>query len=92
MNKIMCCVYDSKAEAFLPPIFSETAATAIRSFVTAVAQEGHNFSLYAEDYTLMKLGEWNELSAEFNLELAPVALLTGLEARAMSAGRDTTSS
>lgn len=60
-------VYDSKAEAYLQPIFCVNRAVAIRSFTLAAQQEGHDFNRYAADYTLFQLGEWDPYSGNFNL-------------------------
>lgn len=55
-------VYDSKAEAYLPIFESATHATAIRSFETAVKQDGTPFNLYPGDYTLFCVGSKDELT------------------------------
>jgi len=55
-------VRDSKAEAFLPPFFAQTAGVAIRQFESAVNDESHDMHRFAEDYTLFELGEFDESS------------------------------
>lgn len=57
-------VFDSKAEAFLPPFFSPNRAVAIRSFTRAVQQEGSDFNLYAGDYTLFCIGSWDPVKGK----------------------------
>lgn len=54
-------VYDSKAEAYLPPFTSQTNATAIRSFEGAVQQENSQFRMHATDYTLFCIGDFDEV-------------------------------
>lgn len=70
-------VYDSKAEAFLPPIFYGAAGEAIRAFEAAANKEDHDFHRYAADYTLFETGTWDEttdihtsLEAKLNLGTA----------------------
>lgn len=53
-------VYDSKAEAYLPPFFLTTTALAIRSFETAANDQSHDFHKYAADYTLFKIGNYDD--------------------------------
>ena len=49
-------IYDSKAEAYLTPFFTDTDATAVRIFTSAATDEQHHFHKYAEDYTLFAIG------------------------------------
>lgn len=55
-------VYDSKAKAYMQPFFFKTQGLAIRAFSSAVQQADHEFSKFAEDYTLFHLGEFDEAS------------------------------
>lgn len=59
-------VYDSKAEAYLPPFFFTTTALAIRSFETAANQEEHDFHKYAADFTLFKIGNFDDHSGRID--------------------------
>lgn len=53
-------VYDSKAQAYLPPFCSPNDATAIRTFETAVSQEDHDFGRHAEDYSLWSIAMFDQ--------------------------------
>lgn len=53
-------VHDSKAEAFLQPFFSQTVATALRSFAQAAQDEQHQFHTHAGDYSLFQIAEYDE--------------------------------
>ncbi len=53
-------VYDSKAEAYLPPFFTTTPALAMRSFAAAANSEGHDFQNYAADYNLFQIGTFDD--------------------------------
>lgn len=67
-------IYDSKAEAFLPPFFMKSKGEAIRALSSHVADSNHNFSKYASDFTLFELGSWNDSSCEFVLHDAKQSL------------------
>lgn len=54
-------IFDSKAEAFLPPFTSRTNATAIRNFTAAANTEDHDFHTHAADYTLFQIGTFDEI-------------------------------
>ena len=75
----MFTVYDSKAEAFLQPFFSQSRGTAIRSFSEAANDEKHQFHRHAGDFTLFELGEFDQLTADVKQLQAPVKLGTALE-------------
>jgi len=72
-------VYDSKAEAYLPPFFVQSRGLAIRSFTDAANSADHNFSRYASDFTLFELGEWDDSNSVFTPHPAPVSLGTAIE-------------
>jgi len=70
-------IYDSKAEAFIQPFFSQATGAAIRSFESAANEESSDFHKYGADYTLFELGSFNQstgemiaLDAHINLGLA----------------------
>jgi len=67
-------IFDSKAEAFLQPLFASTTAVALRMFSSACKDESTEFHRFAGDYTLFELGEWFEDSGEFSMYEAKVNL------------------
>jgi len=56
-------VYDSKAEAYLPPFYAPTDGSALRSFETAANTPDHEFNKYSADYTLFHLGTFDDQTA-----------------------------
>lgn len=58
-------VFDSKAEGFIQPFYSQTTGTARRSFEQAVNSSEHEFHKYAGDYTLFELGEFDQSNGVF---------------------------
>lgn len=53
-------VYDSKAEAYLPPFYMRTTAEAIRAYEATCNDPESNMSRYPGDYTLFEIGEWDD--------------------------------
>ena len=72
-------VFDSKAEAFLPPFFAGTKGQAIRSFSDAVQDSGHAFSKHCSDYTLFELGLFDDSDANIIMLPTPVSLGIAIE-------------
>lgn len=71
-------VFDSKAEAFLPPFFARARGAGIRMFSEACRTPDHGFFAHAGDYTLFELGVWDDSSGNFTLHDAKVNLGNGL--------------
>lgn len=72
-------IYDAAAGAFTRPFFMQTDQQAQRAFLDLVNTEGEMVNKHPEDYTLFKIGNFNELSGEFG-DVHNLKLLTGLEA------------
>lgn len=64
MELELYAVYDSKLGAYLAPFATANHMTAIRQFDTAVSQEGHDFNIHAEDYSLWHLAKYAAESGE----------------------------
>ncbi len=64
-------IFDSKAQAYLQPFFSNNVETAKREFATAVNGEGQ-FNKYTEDYSMFLLGTFDQDDGTFILESAPI--------------------
>lgn len=74
-------VYDSKAEAYLPPWTAQSDGLAIRNFEDAIRQEGHAFRRHARDFSLFRVGTFNQASALLEHQV-PFALAAAHEVRA----------
>ena len=74
----ICAIYDSKAEAYLTPMYFQSTAQALRSFRDACNDDGSEFAKHPEDYTLFKLGEWDPRTGETALEATPIAVSVGI--------------
>ena len=71
-------VHDSAAAAYLPPFFEHRDQMAMRTFGHAVAQEGHQFCEYPQDYKLFCVGECDDAKGIFKPQ-PPHFLCSALE-------------
>lgn len=72
-------IYDSKAEAYLPPFILPKQAQAKRAFADCVNSESHQFGANPADYTLFELGTFNDEDGQHLLHRANISLGNGLE-------------
>ncbi len=66
-------IYDTKAEAFLPPFFCPTSGVAIRNFEAAANEQGHAFNKHATDYNLFELGTFDDVTGIITSLKAPIS-------------------
>lgn len=88
MVHLIFSVYDSKAAAYLPPFIIPTQDMASRTFGDALLAKDHQFSRNPADYTLFRLGNFDDSSAEIILEPAPVNVYNGLELKSSLETKD----
>lgn len=72
-------VYDSKAKAYMSPFFDQSHGAAIRAFSDAAKNPQSAIGRHPEDYTLFYLGEYDDLSAYFDLLPTKESLCTAIE-------------
>lgn len=71
MLKTLYSVYDSKSQSYAAPFCEVNDGTAIRVIQDLMEQnQTHPFARHAEDYSLERVGRFNELSGD--LETEPV--------------------
>lgn len=58
-------VYDSKARAYLLPMFTTHVDVCLRAFADAANDPAHQVGKHPEDFTLFHLGVWNDDDAVF---------------------------
>lgn len=68
MIHIQFSIYDSAAQAYLPPFILPREEMAKRTFADCVNSAEHQFAAHPEDYTLFRLGTWDDETALFNAE------------------------
>lgn len=64
-------VYDSKAQAYLPPFFLPMVGQATRIFQNCANDSAHQFGANPGDYTLFHLGDFDDDSAKISLKATP---------------------
>jgi len=57
--KIICSVFDIKAQLWSTPFFSHSTIVATRDFAAA-AKSNSGISVFPEDYELWSIGTWDE--------------------------------
>lgn len=67
MKLIIFSVHDSKAAAFITPFFAPTVAVGLRSFGSAANDTDTKFAMYAGDYTLFEIGEFDVESGDITI-------------------------
>lgn len=72
-------VYDSKVEAYLPPLFFKSKGEFLRSFAEAASDPKSSIGKYPSDYTAFEIGSWDDCNAVFDLHKTPVSLGLALE-------------
>lgn len=72
-------VYDSKAEAYIPPMFYQSKGQALRQFSEVANDKTHQIGKYPEDFTLFEIGEFNDSNCKFTLYDTPYSLGLALE-------------
>lgn len=76
MKLTICSIQDTRAAAWMNPMFFQSAQQAIRSFEDAVNQKDSEFGRHPEDYILFRLGEFDQRTGEIELE-GPESLVLG---------------
>lgn len=72
-------LFDSAATAFTTPFFMHNDGLAIRAFQDNVNGQESNISLHPEQFTLMKIGTWDDKSATIQPLETPVTVAIGVE-------------
>lgn len=67
-------LYDSKIEAYTPPFVAQSDREAIAAAVSDAIRENSKVSTFASDYTLFRIGEWDERNAGVQLLITPASL------------------
>lgn len=78
MIKVLCCVFDSAAGAYMEPFVVATIEMALREFRRAVNKEGSPFHEFPADYTLFKCGTFNMETGTLTAE-NPISLGVAVE-------------
>lgn len=74
MIKKVYSVFDSKAEAYLPPFMFNAHGEAIRAFTDLSNDLNHQFCKYSSDFCLMHLGDFDDSTGLYNLLPIPQSM------------------
>lgn len=72
-------VYDSKALAYLAPVFMPTRGAAIRAFGDTCADPNSLFAKHPADYTFFEIGEFDDSTCTMEIHDALINLGTALD-------------
>jgi hypothetical protein len=72
-------IYDSKAEAYMSPWFVDKDGQALREFQDVVRNPDTPFHKHPEDYTLFKIGTYDEWTGKLESLDTPVSMGVGIE-------------
>lgn len=78
MNLNVYTIFDSAASAHMRPFFMQSDGQAIRSFSDLALDADHEVGKHPEDYSLCRIGTWNDQNAQLTPEHTEV-LTTGLK-------------
>lgn len=71
-------IFDTATKAYMRPFFMQADGQAMRAFSDLVADRDHDVGRHPEDYSLMRIGVWDDQTAKYAAE-EPDSLLTGLQ-------------
>lgn len=78
-------IRDLKADAFEDLLMvCPTQGIAKRAFVDGVSAPGSRLSRYAEDFTLMEVGEFDATSGQITGHKTPIHVMTAISAKEIS--------
>ncbi len=72
-------IFDSKAQAYLPPFCLAEKAMAVRIFGDCVNSDDHQFGKHPGDYTLFELGSFDDSVCVVSCAPSAVKVVNGLE-------------
>lgn len=84
MKLKMVSIYDSKAQAYLPPFFVRHVAHAVRGFQGALTNAETDFGKFPIDYSLHEFGEFDDETGQLELHPEPRGVMTGTVALAQA--------
>jgi len=75
-------IYDTKAQAYLPPFFMATIGLGVRAFGDVLRDSSSPLSKHPRDYELYKVGEFDDSTGHLRMGAiqAPLLLVTGTQA------------
>lgn len=81
-------IFDEKAMAYIPPFILPTDGQAVRIFSDCVNSNSHQFGVHPEDYTIFRLGTFDDSNGLISVGEHRQSLGNGLEFIKFSQERD----
>jgi hypothetical protein len=75
MDKNLYTIYDKKSELYAPPFVELTDGTAIRAISDMLQNPQAQFAKFPEDYTLVRVGSYDELTGTPSGDLPPITVM-----------------
>lgn len=79
--KKIISIYDTKAEAYLPPQFVQSNGSAVRGFADAINDKSNpdnNLAKHPEDFIMFDFGSFDDTTGKFDIFKAPEELVRGI--------------
>lgn len=75
-------IYDTKAEAFMPPFFMPSIGLGVRAFGDVLRDPNSPIGKHPRDYELFKVGEFDDSTGSVGSGsiVTPLLLVTGVQA------------
>ena len=78
-SHLLFTIWDSKAQAYAQPFCQTTNGLALRFLESLVNDPQTSLHKYPEDYTLFRIGRWDERNGSIEMDKAPVAIAKAQE-------------
>lgn len=67
-------IFDTKSKIYSHPIFSQSNGTFLRALDRTLRDPQSQYALYPDDYVAYHVGEYDDLSGQFDTSMAPFSL------------------
>jgi len=79
MIHMVFTIFDDKAEVYLMPFYMKTIGEALRAFADSANDPNHSFCKHPTDFTLFRIGHYDDSAASFVLHPTPQAIGKAIE-------------
>jgi len=78
MKLIVLAVFDVQVAAYQRPFFAPALGAGVRAVTDEVNRQGSEMNAHPKDYSLYKLGEFDDVTGRFFPEDQPALIVTAL--------------
>lgn len=72
-------IFDDKAQAFIGPMVFNSPGLALRAFTDICNDKNHPIGKHPTDYSLFRIGEFDDSKGSIECPLAPIIVCVGRE-------------